>query len=151
MVKRVFRLTSLFFAMLLVLYAFPISAEAATRVYWYKRMTDGDCIFYWVDSGVSYSSLINSAEVEIEIPAAGYTNPMRMSKTTTKSSSKMDFYQYSDAASSTIARTYSYKANSSTPMPASDKDIYDWYWCKIELNHSQLQKTSFTATKKEHL
>lgn len=140
--KRIFKFTSLFLAILFVLHAFSTSAEAATRVYWYKKMTAGGTIFYWVDSGVEYSTSIRNAEVEIEIPAAGYYNPMKMSKTTTKSSSKMDFYQYSDTASSTIAITYSYRANHSTPMPVSDKDVYDWYWCKIELNHSQLRRYS---------
>lgn len=58
----------------------------------------------------------------MEIPKAGYTNPMKMTKTTNKSSSKMDFYQVSNAGTSAIASTYSYKANSAKPMPVSDKD-----------------------------
>ena len=45
-----------------------------------------------------------------------YKNPMKMSKTTEKKQSKMDFYQYSDADSSTVACTYSYRAGSKTPM-----------------------------------
>lgn len=47
---------------------------------------------------------------------------MKMTKTTNKSSSKMDFYQVSNAGTSAIASTYSYKANSAKPMPVSDKD-----------------------------
>lgn len=137
--KKTIKLMCFFLTVFFVSQTFSISTEAATRVYWYKKMASGGSILYWVDSGVTYSTQIRAAEVEIEIPAAGYNNPMTMSKTTTKSSSKMDFYQYSDANSSTIARTYSYTSQNATPMPVSDKDVYDWYWCKIELNHPKLQ------------
>lgn len=141
MKKNIFKLTSFLMAMIISLQVMScVKAEAKTRISWYKKMTDGACIFYWVDSGVSYSTEISKAEREIEIPSAGYTNNMKMTKTTRKSSSKMDIYQYSDASSNTVARTYSYKANESMPMPASDKDVYNWYWCKIELNKPLMSK-----------
>ena len=101
-------------------------------------MTGGDRIFYWVDSGVEYTSQIGTAEVEIEIPAAGYSNPMKMTKTTTKSSSKIDFYQYDDPLDDLTAYTYSYKANENLPMDTVDKDVYDWYWCEIHLNKPKM-------------
>lgn len=144
--KRLFKRTSLFMALILALQGIPNFAEAATRICWNKKMTGGSSILYWVDSNVSYSTAIRNAEKEIEIPAAGYSNPMKMSKTTTKSSSKMDFYQISNSGTSAIASTYSYRANSSTPMNVTDKDKYDWYWCKIELNQALMK--NFTASKR---
>lgn len=89
---------------------------------------------------VTYVSNIRSAETEIEIPAAGYKNSIKMSKTTEKKQSQMDFYQYSDSNSTAVASTYSYQAGSQTPMNVSDKDKYDWQWCKIELNESLMDK-----------
>lgn len=113
--------------MFLVLQSIPNFAEAATRIYWNKKMIDGSSILYWVDSDVSYTSAIRNAEKEIEIPAAGYSNPIKMSKTTTKSSSKIDFFQFNDSNITAIAQTYSYRPNSSSAMNVADKDNYDWY------------------------
>ena len=138
MSSKVIKLTSMAMCFIFVFQLFAIQAEAATRVYWYKKMTGGDRIFYWVDSGVEYTSQIGTAEVEIEIPAAGFSNPMKMTKTTTKSSSKMDFYQYYDPSSNTIAYTCLYKANENTPMKVEDLDVYDWYWGEIQLNKSRM-------------
>ena len=137
--KTCFRRAFIVLALFIVFCSTQQSAMAATRVYWYKKMSDGGKILYWVNSSVSYTSQIRSAEIEIEIPAAGYTNNMQLTKTSTQSSSKMDFHQYTDANDTAVARTYSYRANSSSPMVVSDKDYYDWYWCKIELNHSKMK------------
>ena len=147
--KRLFKLTSLFMTMILVLQAMPNIANAATRIYWYKKMINGGSICYWVDSGVSYTTAIRNAETEIELPAAGYSNPMKLSKTTTKSSSQMDFYQVNNSNTSAIASTYSYRQNSATPMAVSDKDNYDWYWCKIELNKALMK--NYTPSKRATL
>ena len=120
-----------------------ICVSAADRISWNKRMISGYNIQYWVSSDVTYESDIRSAETEIEIPSAGYSNPMKMTKTTEKKQSKMDFYQYSDANSSTVASTYSYLPGSHTPMNVNDKDNYDWQWCKIELNKPQMDEKTY--------
>lgn len=126
-----------------MIFSSTICVSAADRISWNKRMISGYNIQYWVSSDVTYESDIRSAETEIEIPSAGYSNPMKMTKTTEKKQSKMDFYQYSDANSSTVASTYSYLPGSQTPMNVNDKDNYDWQWCKIELNKPQMdEKTS---------
>ncbi len=129
-----------FIVMFCMIFSSAICVKAADRISWNKRMINGGSIFYWVSSDVVYASNIREAETEIEIPTAGYTNSMKMSKTTEKKQSKMDFYQYSDANSTTVASTYSYQAGSQTPMNVSDKDKYDWQWCKIELNKSLMDK-----------
>ncbi|SHK20054.1 hypothetical protein SAMN02745248_02013 [Hathewaya proteolytica DSM 3090] len=131
---RKFKNVICFVIMGCIIFSNAIYVSAADRICWNKKMTGGASIFYWVSSDVIYASNIRNAEIEIEIPAAGYKNPMKMTKTTEKKQSQMDFYQYSDANSSTIAATYSYLAGSQTPMYVSDKDNYDWQWCKIELN-----------------
>ena len=138
--KITIKLTSIALCFIFIFQSFTIQVEAATRVYWYKKMTGGGRIFYWVDSGVEYVSQIGAAEVEIEIPAAGFSNPMKMTKTTTKSSSKIDFYQYDDPSSNTIGSTFCYKANETSPMYISDLDVYDWYWCEIQLNKSRMEE-----------
>ena len=145
--KRIIKCTSLLICVMILSQVFALSTNAATRVYWYKKMTDGGCIFYWVNSNVSYTSTINAAEVEIELPAAGYSNRMKMSKTTTQSAAKIDFHQVSLANSNTTARTYSYRAGESVAMAATDKDVYDWYWCKIELNSNGM----YSSTNKQKL
>lgn len=147
MKSRKFRNVICFIIMGGVIFSNVISVSAADRICWNKKMTRGGSIFYWVSSDVIFTSNIRAAEVEIEIPAAGYTNPMKMTKTTEKQQSQMDFYQYSDANSSTIASTYSYLAGSQTPMYVSDKDNYDWQWCKIELNKPKMnQQTTAKRT-----
>ncbi len=144
--KKLFKLTSLFMAVILFMQAIPNFAEAATRIYWNKKMIDGSSILYWVDSNVSYTTAIRNAEKEIEIPAAGYSNPMKMSKTTTKSSSKIEFWQINNPNITAIARSYSYRPNSSTAMVVTDKDKYNWYWCKIELNQARMK--DYTPSKR---
>ena len=146
--KKIIRCISLLLCAIMISQFFVLPTNAATRVYWYKKMTEGGCIFYWVNPNVSYSSAINAAEVEIELPAAGYSNRMKMSKTTTQSAAKIDFHQVALANSNTTARNYSYRAGESVAMAATDKDIYDWYWCKIELNsngmYSNISKQKLT-------
>lgn len=58
----------------------------------------------------------------------------------------MDFYQINNANTDAIASTYSYRANSSIPMNVTDKDNYDWYWCKIVLNQALMK--DYTPSKR---
>ena len=144
---RTLKNISCFIVMFCMFFSSVICVKAADRISWNKKMISGGNILYWVSTDVAYASNIRAAETEIEIPAAGYKNSMKLSKTTEKKQSQMDFYQYSDANSSTVAYTYSYQAGSQTPMNVSDKDKYDWQWCKIELNKPLMnQKTSERRT-----
>ena len=128
-----------------IIFSNVICVKAADRICWNKKMNHGGSICYWVSSDVIYTSNIRDAEIEIEIPAAGYKNSMKMSKTTEKKQSQIDFYQYSDANSSTVAATYSYLAGSQTPMYVSDKDNYDWQWCKVELNKALINQKTYAG------
>lgn len=138
MKTRTIKMVGCLIVMFCLVFTNVMCVLAADRISWNKKMISGGSILYWVSSDVSYLTNIRAAETEIEIPAAGYKNSMKMSKTTEKSQSKMDFYQYSDANSSTVASTYSFLPGSQTPMSVNDKDLYDWQWCKIELNEDQM-------------
>ncbi len=69
--------------------AIPVNdAYAAQKYWWNNKMTGGSSIFYWVsaDAQNRYGSSIKAAEREIEIPLKGYSNNMKMTQTSTKSS-----------------------------------------------------------------
>lgn len=119
--------------------------QAADRISWNKKMKNGENINYWISSDVSFSSNIREAEVEIEVPAAGYQNNMKMTKTTRKIDSQIDFYQISEPNSNTLAVTYSYLPGSDRPMKVNDKDLYDWQWCKIDLNKPVMDKETYKS------
>ena len=103
---RTLKNISCFIVMFCMFFSSVICVKAADRISWNKKMISGGNILYWVSTDVAYASNIRAAETEIEIPAAGYKNSMKLSKTTEKKQSQMDFYQYSDANSSTVAYTY---------------------------------------------
>ncbi len=126
-----------------------LPVKAADTIAWENKLIGGSSILYYVDSGcMSYSSVIYSAEVEMEIPAnTSLTNNIKMSRTSIKSSSQMDIYKINQSYTTAVARTSCYLPNSSQPMYVYQKDQYDWYWAKIEINAPLFDDYSYSKQK----
>jgi hypothetical protein len=112
-----------------------ITFASAEDIDWNNKLTQGANIAYWIDSSCEYTVSIPSAANKLMNPI-GMTNPLVISKTTVKSSSKIDFYQ-KYANDGYVASTSVFRKNSSGvyyQMPVSEKEIYDWVYGEIRLN-----------------
>ncbi len=102
-----------------------------------KRMYSGANIKYWISSSNEYVvSIPNAANKLMYPPSSVGTNPLYLSKTTTNSSSKMDFYQYS-SSDGINAYTQNFRKNSSGKyyaMPLSEWEKYEWIYSEIRIN-----------------
>jgi len=114
--------------------------QAAERINWNGRLKSGKDIYYWIDSSCQYTATIPQAVSKLRYPT-GLWNPIVLNKTTTKSYSKMDFYQYYDSSSNLYAYTERYKAKTNgTENIAylSELDSIEWIYGKIYLNDANL-------------
>lgn len=123
--------------MMLVGTIMSTKVNAAERISWNGKMNNGKDIYYWIDSSCQYTATIPQAVSKLRYPS-GLWNPMVLNKTTTKSYSKMDFYQYYDANSTTIASTILYPAKingqEQNPLTLNLLDSTNWQYAKININ-----------------
>lgn len=126
---------SLSITLAMLLWASMITVASAEDIDWNNKLTVGKDIAYWIDSGCEYTVSIPSGANKLMNPT-GMTNPLIISRTTVKSSSKIDFYQ-KYINDGTVASTSVFRKNSSGvyyAMPISEKEIYDWVYGEIRLN-----------------
>ncbi|RSD21090.1 hypothetical protein [Mesobacillus subterraneus] len=126
-----------------------VTAASAEDIDWNKRLTSGTNIAYWIDSGCEYTVSIPNAVNKLMNPS-GMTNPLIISKTTVKSSSKMDFYQ-NYVNNGIYASTSVFRKNSSGvyyQMPVSEKDTYDWVYGEIKINDYKMGQLTSTPREK---
>jgi len=121
---------------LLGILALSTTVNAAERIYWNGRLQNGKDIYYWIDSNCQYTATIPQAVSKLRYPS-GMWNPMVLNRTTTKSYSKMDFYQYYDTSSTANAYTQLYKAKTNgneNIAYLSELDSIEWLYGKIYIN-----------------
>ena len=118
----------------------PSMVNAAERISWNGRLSAGKDIYYWIDPSCTYTVSIPNAVKKIRYPS-GMWNPIVLNKTSTKSYSKMDFYEYNDISSTTYAYTKLYKAKTNgTENIAylSELDSIEWVYGKIYINDGNM-------------
>lgn len=106
------------------------------QVDWANKMTKGKDIAYWIAPGCQYTVSIPNATKKLMYPDSG-TNPLILSDTTDHNHSKLDFYQYSDPDTNTVAYTTSHRKNSSGQyyaMPVYEKNMNDWVYAEVHIN-----------------
>lgn len=116
------------------------NVQATERISWNGKLSSGKDILYWIDSNCQYTATIPQAVSKLRYPS-GLWNPIVLNKTTIKSQSKMDFYQYYDSSSSTYAYTELYKAKtngSENIAYLSELDSIQWLYGKIYINDAGL-------------
>lgn len=132
--KKIVIVAMLFFIVSLLSYT---KVNAAERISWNGKMNDGKNIYYWIDSSCQYTATIPQAVSKLRYPS-GLWNPMVLNKTTTKSYSKMDFYQYYDVNTISIAGTIVYPAKingqEQNPLTLNLLDSTNWQYAKIRIN-----------------
>ncbi|MBC2580151.1 hypothetical protein [Clostridium sp. DJ247] len=117
-----------------------VKATTNTDIDWNNKLTNGQDIYYWITDSNPYIDSTNTAKNKLRYPS-GMWNPMVLNRTTVKSSSKMDIYQY-DTADLSNAYATVFRKNSSGvyyAMPISEKDSYDWVYGEIFLNIRYMQ------------
>jgi hypothetical protein len=127
-----------------------IPAASASELPWNDEDRDynnklylGKEINYLIDSDNEYTVSIPNAVQKLTYPSSG-SNPLILSKTTNYMSSKMDFYQYTDA-DYINGLTRVFRKNSSGQyylMTVSEKDKYDWRYGEVFLNDYYLKNMS---------
>lgn len=106
------------------------------RIDWYKKMTGGKDIAYWIDSNCEYTVSIPNAVQKLMYPD-GLSNPLVLSYTGYNQNSKMDFYQYYDVKDDSAAYATTHRKNSSGEYYAmfpNEKDVNDWVYTEIHIN-----------------
>ena len=137
MLKLIKKLMVLFVLFFIIGLGNCSKVNAAPFLYFDGKMTNGKDIYYWIDSSCQYTASIPQAVSKLRYPS-GMWNPMVLNKTTTKSYSKMDFYQYYDENSTSPAGTNLYPAKingkEQNPLSKSDANSMDWAYTKIYIN-----------------
>ena len=153
MSKKYFRfLLKLSLGIIAFIALFPMShVGAATvngeRIDWNRKMTQGVNINYRIASGVEYTVSIPNAAQMLMYPGGGLSNNLVLSQTTSYDASKMDFYQYRNTNDTAVAKTKSFRKNSSGTyyaMPISEKDIYDWVYAEVHINDGRIYSSTGT-------
>ncbi len=135
--KKLFIIIAMFVTLFLGL---STKVKAAERIYWNGKLKSGKDIYYWIDSSCQYTAAIPNAVSKLRYPS-GLWNPIVLNKTTTKSYSKMDFYQYYDSSSTLYAKTQLYKAKTNGTENiayVNELDSIEWVYGKIYLNDAKL-------------
>ena len=135
--KKIFIIFTL---MILAMLFLATNVHAYDKIYWDGRMYNGKDIYYWIDSDCEYTGSIPQAVSKLRYPP-GMWNPMVLNQTTTKSYSKMDFYQYYDSSTNTLAYTERYKAKTNgneNIAYLSELDYIEWIYAKIYINDYHL-------------
>ena len=126
-----------------------VSIVSAETVSWKNKLYQGTSINYWLHSNVEYTVSIPNAIHKLMYPI-GMTNRLVLKQTTVNSSSKMDFHQYDDPYTRTIAFAKSFRKNSSGnyyAMPVSEKDQFDWIYGEVHINDAIMD--GFSSAEKE--
>lgn len=80
---------------------------AYERISWNGKLSQGKNIYYWLAPGCQYNVSISQAVSKLRYPS-GMWNPIVLNRTSVKSRSKMDFYQYNDTSVRNGRYTYAF-------------------------------------------
>lgn len=122
--------------------------NAAETLYYGGKMIAGKDICYWIDPSCQYTVTIPQAVSKLRYPS-GLWNPMVLNKTTTKSQSKMDFYQVYESNTNMVAQTIRYPAKvngeEQWPLSLDQADYTDWLYTKIQINDTKIYPASLNG------
>lgn len=128
-----------FFMMLVVGLATATVANATTNtdIDFNGKLINGVDTNYWLDPGNSYTGSTPDAVRKLRYPSGMY-NPIVLTLTTTKKSSKLDVYQYYDNDRNN-AYNEVFRTAGADAMYTSDREKYDWLYGNIMINYRYME------------